>query len=76
MEAVGSEPVYRDARAARAPRDAAVQRAILEAVSRVAREFLLDQPVNESELSDPGTGWPTGATGVPRPPLEATSARA
>ncbi len=70
MEAVGSEPVYSDARAARAPRDAAVQRAILEAVSRVAREFLLDQSVDESELSDPGTGWPIGAAGGPRPPLE------
>jgi hypothetical protein len=40
MEAVGTEPIYTGGRRTRPPRDAAVQLALLEAVSRVASEFL------------------------------------
>ncbi len=50
MEAVGSEPIHANIRASRPPRDAAVERALLEAVSRVASEFLLDALVEPSPL--------------------------
>ena len=60
MEAVGSEPIDPTAPRARAPRDGATQRALLEAVSRVAAEFLMDEPVERDAFgsSEP----PEGAT--------------
>ena len=49
LEAVGAVPIDPRARGGIAPRDVAIQRALKEAVSRVAREFLLD--AEDAEVS-------------------------
>lgn len=73
MEAVGSEPIYAGSRPSRDPRDSAVERALLEAVSRVASEFLLDQLLEEpgeSPGADPSNpSDPLAAGPGPTPPL-------
>jgi hypothetical protein len=66
MEAVGSEPLYAGTRPSRAPRDGAIQRAILEAVSRVAGDFLLDQSAGANVA--PGLGGGAGAPSQQGPP--------
>jgi hypothetical protein len=51
LEVVGSIPIGSKRKAAVAPRDAAIEQALREAVVRVAQEFLADRPI---ELPDEG----------------------
>jgi hypothetical protein len=55
IEAVGAVPIYADRshqRGAVAPRDAAIRKALREAVERVAEEFIADIPLSVGEEPD------------------------